>query len=93
MVLLELDAIRGLLISTVVFGDISLDIKDLWMHACDCAAVAGITGKFLNIKDVDKLTAAGLLHDMGNANVLDDILHEIDNTLYALNWDELYRDI
>jgi len=65
VVLLGLDAIKGLLISTIIFGDINQDIKESWSHACDCAAVSGIIGRFLDIKEVDELTVAGLLHDMG----------------------------
>ncbi len=65
IVLLGIDVIRGLLISTVVFGEITPEIEALWYHACDCATTAGIVAKVLNIKEKDEMTVAGLLHDMG----------------------------
>ncbi len=64
VILLGLDTIKGLLISTLVFGKINDEIKDMWNHACDCATIAGIIAKVLDIKEADELTAAGLLHDM-----------------------------
>ena len=83
VVLLGLDAIRGLLISTVVFGNISQDIKDMWTHACDCAAIAGILGRSLNIKEVDELTAAGLLHDMGKV-IIKNYFPDLDKRIKAI---------
>ncbi len=83
VVLLGLDAIRGLLISTVVFGDINEEIKDMWDHACDCATIAGIIAKVLDIKESDELTAAGLLHDMGKV-ILKNYFPELEAKIKTL---------
>ncbi len=65
VVLLGLDAIKGILIGTVVFGNVNSDIKDIWTHACDCATAARVISEVFDIKDSETLIAAGLLHDMG----------------------------
>lgn len=83
VVLLGLDAIRGLLISTVVFGNITRDIRDMWEHACDCATIAGIMGKVLDIKEIDELTVAGLLHDMGKV-IIKNYFPELDKKIGVL---------
>ncbi len=83
VVLLGLDAIRGLLISTVVFGDINQEIKELWAHACDCAAIAGILGKLLEVKEVDELTVAGLLHDTGKV-IIKNYFPDLDKKIRAI---------
>jgi len=67
VVLLGLDAIKGILIGTVVFGNVNSDIKEIWTHACDCATVARVISEVFGIKDSETLIAAGLLHDMGKA--------------------------
>ncbi len=83
VVLLGLDAIRGLLISTVVFGDINEEIKDMWDHACDCATIAGIIAKVLDIKESDEVTVAGLLHDMGKV-ILKNYFPELEAKIKTL---------
>ncbi len=83
VILLGLDAIRGLLISTVVFGDINEEIKDMWDHACDCATIAGIIAKVLDIKESDELTVAGLLHDMGKV-ILKNYFPELEAKIKTL---------
>ncbi len=88
VVLLGLDAIRGLLISTVVFGDINDEIKDIWDHACDCATTSGIIARILGVKEVDEVTVAGLLHDMGKVvikNYFSDLDSEIANLKNSFN--------
>ncbi len=77
IVLLGLDTIKGLLISTVVFGKVTQEIKELWAHACDCATTAGIIARVLNIKEADELTVSGLLHDMGKV-VIKNYFPELD---------------
>ena len=92
VVLLGLDAIRGLLISTVVFGDINEEIKEMWNHACDCATIAGIIAKVLDIKESDELTVAGLLHDMGKV-ILKNYFPDIDVKIRMIQKAENLSDL
>lgn len=92
VILLGLDAIRGLLISTVVFGDINEEIKEMWNHACDCATIAGIIAKVLDIKESDELTVAGLLHDMGKV-ILKNYFPDIDVKIKMIQKAENLSDL
>ncbi len=92
VILLGLDAIRGLLISTVVFGDINEEIKEMWNHACDCATIAGIIAKVLDIKESDELTVAGLLHDMGKV-ILKNYFPDIDVKIRMIQKAENLSDL
>jgi len=67
IVLLGLNTIRGLLISTVVFGEITPALMQIWEHACECATTAGIIARRLESKASDEMIVAGLLHDMSKA--------------------------
>ncbi|MCD6319739.1 MAG: HDOD domain-containing protein [Candidatus Desulfofervidaceae bacterium] len=67
IILLGLNTIRGLLISTVVFGEITPPLMEIWEHACECATTAGIIARRLGSKASDEMTVAGLLHDMSKA--------------------------
>ncbi|RLB09432.1 MAG: hypothetical protein DRG27_04465, partial [Deltaproteobacteria bacterium] len=91
VVLLGLNAIKGLLISTLVFGEINEEIRDMWNHACDCATIAAVIAKVLDIKEADELTAAGLLHDMGKV-ILKNYFPEIDEKIKAIKKRENITD-
>ncbi len=83
VILLGFETIKGLLISTLVFGRITPQIEELWNHACDCATVAGIIGKSFGIKETDELRVSGLLHDMGKV-IIRNYFPELDRRITEL---------
>ncbi|HDD44458.1 MAG TPA: HDOD domain-containing protein [Candidatus Desulfofervidus auxilii] len=91
IILLGFNTIRGLLISSVLFGEITPPLMRIWEHACECATTAGIIARQLNYKEADEITVAGLLHDMSKV-VLKVYLPEIDAKIEIVKQKSLCLD-
>ncbi len=65
LVLLGVNAVRGLLISSVVFEIVSRHMAGLWGHSVACSTACKIIAKHLRFKEEEEYMLAGLLHDFG----------------------------
>lgn len=65
LVLLGFNVVKGLVLSTAVFQDLSKDTSGLWDHSLGTAILARRLGKELGVQDPEECMIAGLLHDLG----------------------------
>ncbi len=65
LVLLGLNVIKGIIISTSVFDMIQKAMSGLWEHSLGCALASGAIAKAAGFDDPEEFTVAGLLHDLG----------------------------
>ncbi len=85
LILLGVNAVHGLLLSTVVFEIVSKQMKGLWNHSLGCSSACKILAQHLKIKEVEEYILAGLLHDLGKvvlALQIPDAMKDI-NTIIA----------
>lgn len=69
LVLLGLNVIRGLIISTSVFDIMTKSMVGLWEHSVGCAFVCSTLAQSLGFKDPEEYAVTGLLHDIGKVVV------------------------
>ena len=67
LVMLGLDIIRGVILSTVAleFSDEMSVCEGLWEHSFGVAIASGILARLVGIEHSEDVAAAGLLHDIG----------------------------
>ena len=93
LVLLGFNVIRGLIISTVIFENMSQSQKKLWQHSLACSVACREIVVGLKLKNVEEFTLAGLLHDFGKvitATQMPEAQKDIDSLV--LSKDILYYD-
>jgi HD-like signal output (HDOD) protein len=69
LVLLGLNVIRGIIISTTVFEMMIQSMTGLWAHSLGCAMTCTTLAKTAGLKDPEEYAVAGLLHDIGKVVV------------------------
>ncbi len=65
LMLLGVNTVHGLLISSVVFDIVSKHMSGLWDHSLSCSTACKVMAKLFKIKEVEEFMLAGLLHDFG----------------------------
>jgi HD-like signal output (HDOD) protein len=93
LVLLGLNVIRGLIISTSVFDVMAKNMVGLWEHSLGCALACSSVAKKAGFKDPEEYSVAGLLHDLGKVVIalqLPEMKEEVDNLVQEK--DMLYID-
>ncbi len=65
LMLLGLNVLRGIIISTSVFDIMAKAMQGLWEHSLGCATISGIIAKARGFDNPEEFTVAGLLHDLG----------------------------
>ena len=65
LILIGFNVIKSLLISAVIFENVSSSMSDLWRHSAACSVVCKELGRLLSMDNGDELFIAGLLHDIG----------------------------
>ncbi len=65
LILLGVNAVHGLLLSTVVFEIVSKNMKGLWQHSLSSSSAAKIIARHLSIKEEEEIMLSALLHDFG----------------------------
>lgn len=86
LVLLGYNVVRGLIVSTAVFDDMSRAMTGLWDHSVGCSLACGELARTLALKDPEEYAVAGLLHDLGKvvtAVQLPDARKELDALVSA----------
>jgi putative nucleotidyltransferase with HDIG domain len=65
LVLLGFNVLRGVIVSTSVFDIMSKNMVGLWEHSVGCALASSAVARQCGVKDVEDVSVAGLLHDLG----------------------------
>ena len=65
LVLLGHDAIKGLIITSSIFENISPEAYQLWRHSVAVSLMSRAIASELSLPDVEEFAVAGLLHDIG----------------------------
>ncbi|MFZ4734614.1 MAG: HDOD domain-containing protein [Bradymonadia bacterium] len=68
LLMLGLDVVKGLIVSTTVsdmFSGRGSALDGLWEHSYGCAIAAGALGRTLGMPRCEELSAAALMHDIG----------------------------
>ena len=65
LVLLGINVIRGVIISTSVFEIMSKNMQGLWEHSVGCSLATGLIARKAGLKDPEEFSVCGLLHDLG----------------------------
>ncbi len=65
LVLLGFDAVKGLIVTSNVFSNITPEAFPLWRHSMLVSLACRQIGAKLNIPDLEEIIVAGLLHDIG----------------------------
>lgn len=68
LLMLGLDIVRGLILSTTVsdvFAGRNAALNGLWEHSYGAAVAAGALGRTLGLPKTEELSAAALMHDIG----------------------------
>ena len=68
LLMLGLDIVRGLILSTTVsdvFAGRNAALNGLWEHSYGAAVAAGALGKTLGMPRIEEISAAALMHDIG----------------------------
>ncbi|MCA1945428.1 MAG: HDOD domain-containing protein [Desulfovibrio sp.] len=84
LVLLGLNVIKGVIISTSVFDVMTSTMSGLWEHSLGCALACTEIAKVVGLEDPEEYSVPGLLHDLGKvvtAVQLPDVKQELDATV------------
>ena len=65
LVLLGFNVLRGVIVSTSVMDMMNQAMVGLWEHSVGCALASSTIARFIGLKDVEDVSVAGLLHDLG----------------------------
>ncbi len=69
LVLLGLNVVKGLIISTTVFDMMTKAMKGMWEHSVGCATICSLIAKEVGFENPEEFSIAGLLHDIGKVIV------------------------
>ncbi len=70
LILLGVDMIRGLILSTRVMESNLAEAEALWRHSLAVSWVASELGVRVGLKDLERVSLVGLLHDLGKLALL-----------------------
>lgn len=65
LVLLGLEALKGLIITSSVFDGLTPEAYPLWRHSLLVSLACRHIGNFISFPDIEEVAVAGLLHDIG----------------------------
>lgn len=65
LVLLGFNVLRGVIVSTSVMDIMNQNMVGLWEHSVGCALASSTVARQVGLKDVEDISVAGLLHDLG----------------------------
>jgi len=65
LVLLGFNVLRGVIVSTSVMDIMNQNMVGLWEHSVGCALASSTVARQCGLKDVEDISVAGLLHDLG----------------------------
>lgn len=89
LVLLGINIIKSLILSSSIFELMQKTAPGLWRHSLATAVTANIIATRLELDDVEEITTAALLHDVGKVVVIVYLMDDYENILSR----KIQRDI
>lgn len=65
VVILGIDALKGLIVTSGVFDGLTPEAYPLWRHSMLVSLTCRYLGKLIDLNDIEEIIVAGLLHDIG----------------------------
>ena len=81
LVLLGINIIKSLILSSSIFELMQKTAPGLWRHSLATAVTANIIASRLELDDVEEITTAALLHDVGKVVVIVYLMDDYENIL------------
>jgi len=81
LVLLGINIIKSLILSSSIFELMQKTAPGLWRHSLATAVTANIIASQLELDDVEEITTAALLHDVGKVVVIVYLMDDYENIL------------
>ncbi len=81
MLMLGSNAVKGLVLSTVVFKMMEKSAMGLWEHSLGTATAAHIIAKALKVAKAEEISTAALLHDIGKVIIRTKLKDEYEELL------------
>jgi len=90
MILLGVNVVKSLALSSSIFEIMEKNSVGLWEHSLGTATAAGIIARKLAIPEVEEITTAGLLHDIGKVIIGLKCVEQMPEIRRMIKMDELY---
>ncbi len=90
MILLGVNVVKSLALSSSIFEIMEKNSVGLWEHSLGAATAAGIIARKLAIPEVEEITTAGLLHDIGKVIISLKCAEQMPEIRRIIKVDELY---
>jgi putative nucleotidyltransferase with HDIG domain len=81
LVLLGINIIKSLILSSSIFELMQKTAPGLWRHSLATAVTANIIASQLELDDIEEITTAALLHDIGKVVVIVYLMDDYENIL------------
>jgi len=81
LVLLGINIIKSLILSSSIFELMQKTAPGLWRHSLATAVTANIIASRLELDDIEEITTAALLHDVGKVVVIVYLMDDYENIL------------
>ncbi len=81
IVLLGINVIKTLIVTSSIFEMMQFSDVGLWEHSLGCATIASLIAKKKGLKNPEEVSTAALLHDLGKVVVRAELPAEYDNLL------------
>lgn len=81
IVLLGINVIKTLIVTSSIFEMMQSSDVGLWEHSLGCATIASLIAKKKGLKNPEEVSTAALLHDLGKVVVRAELPSEYDNLL------------
>lgn len=81
MILLGVDVVKSLVISSSIFEIMANSVVGLWEHSLGAGVAANVISKRLRLSECEEISTAALLHDIGKVIIRLKMLEEYDQIL------------
>jgi putative nucleotidyltransferase with HDIG domain len=90
MILLGVNVVKSLALSSSIFEIMEKNSVGLWEHSLGAATAAGIIARKLALPEVEEITTAGLLHDIGKVIIGLKCAEQMPEIRRRIKLDEVY---
>ncbi len=90
MILLGVNVVKSLALSSSIFEIMEKNSVGLWEHSLGTATAAGIIARKLALPEVEEITTAGLLHDIGKVIIGLKCAEQLPEIRRKIKLDQLY---
>lgn len=91
MILLGVDVVKSLALSSSIFELMEKSVVGLWEHSLGAGVAANVIAKSLRLPEVEEISTAALLHDIGKVIIKSKFPDEFDQLLGMIRDEDLYQ--